>query len=59
MDQVLTQMRLMNVHGSFLVIVTDQVDIDEKLLKALAQKNEIFWIHLFDHAEVSLESEDG
>lgn len=58
MDQVLTQMRLMNVHGSFLVIVTDQVDIDEKLLKALAQKNEIFWIHLFDHAEISLQSED-
>jgi len=59
LETKLRQIVQMRQTGTLVVIITDCIDLDEKLVKQVGEKNEILWVHVLSCQEMSLVSEDG
>lgn len=57
LQESLKQMIHMRVSDTLVVIITDVVTIDQKLIKRIGEKNELLWVHVFDPEELTLESD--
>jgi len=57
LEKKLRQIIHMKISETLVVIITDEVDIDHKLIRQVWEKNEILWVHIFGPEELSLDSE--
>ena len=57
LEKKLQQLVQMKESGTLVVIVTDRIDLDHKLIKQVGSKNEILRVHLFSAQELALRSD--
>ncbi len=57
LENKLQQIIQMKESGTLVVIVTDRIDLDHKLIKQVGSKNEILRVHLFSAQELALRSD--